>query len=430
MDVYGLACDIVDRYWDEIVQVVRDLVHIPSQNKPPIGEEKACQEYISSYLERRGFSPMLYEPDQVPGMVGHPDYWPGRSYKNRPNLTATLQGQGGGHSLLLTGHCDTVALGENTWSKPPFGAEIHDGQLYGLGAADMKGGLGATMVMFAALAHERVPLLGKVVFESVVDEEEAGVNSTLAGRLRDGLVDGAMIVESTGLEIHHAARGALLINFYFSAEGTWLEVGKNDRPQLDAVAQIGTFITQLEKLRAVRRQVSVPEIYRSYPDPVPVQVTKVYAGGWGSEVPIAVPPIGRIELIVQALPGEERAAVLRQVEEWLDWLVAQNPTVYPSRPRMEFARRWMHPSTTPANHPLVTTLSQSVAQVAGAVPVVRGGAYNCDIWALQRTFQIPAVVFGPKGANSHAADEHLDLASLRTFAEALLDFACHWCGIA
>ncbi len=430
MDVHGLACDIVDRYWDEIVQVVRDLVRIPSQNKPPVGEEKACQEYIARYLERRGLSPALYEPDQVPGMVGHPDYWPGRSYKDRPNLTATLPGRGGGRSLLLTGHCDTVALGDNVWSTPPFGAEIHDGQLYGLGSADMKGGLGATMVLFAALAQEHVPLQGKLAFESVVDEEEAGVNSTLAGRLRDGPVDGAVIVESTGLEIHHAARGALLINFYFSGGGTWLEVGKNGRPKLDAVAQIGVFITHLDELRAVRRQVPVPEIYRSYPDPAPVQVTKVYAGGWGSEVPIAVPPVGRIELIVQALPGEERTGVLHQVEKWLDRLVAQNPAVFTSRPRMEFARRWMHPSATPADHPLVTALRQSMAQVTGAAPMVRAGAYNCDIWALQRTFQMPAVVFGPKGTNSHAADEHLDLASLRTFAEALLVFICHWCGIA
>ena len=59
----------------------------------------------------------------------------------------------------------------------------------------------------------------------MVDEEEGGVNATIAGRLRHGPMDGAVIPEGTGLQIYPAARGALITDFIFSSgKGTWLEV--------------------------------------------------------------------------------------------------------------------------------------------------------------------------------------------------------------
>ena len=93
---------------------------------------------------------------------------------------------------------------------------------------------------------------------------------------------------------------------------------RDDEKQADAVEQIGIFLTHLDELRESRRNHPVPDIYKEYADPVPVQVTKVYAGGWGSEVPIAVPPEGRIQVIMQTVLGEERASVLKELEDWLD----------------------------------------------------------------------------------------------------------------
>ena len=175
----------------------------------------------------------LYRLDQVPGMLEHPDFWPGRDYSRRPNLISTLAGKGGGRSLLLTGHCDTVALGENVWSHPPFGGEIHAGKLYGLGASDMKGQLAVMLVLYKAIAEQGLALRGTLAFESVVDEEEGGVNGTLAGRLRGGPMDAAILPEASGLDLYPAVPGALIVNLTFSAEGTWLEVGKTGQRQAD-----------------------------------------------------------------------------------------------------------------------------------------------------------------------------------------------------
>ena len=202
MNHYAFAHEMASRYRDEIIRVAQDLVRIPSQNTPPTGAENACQAYIADYLQCHGLAVDLYEPDQAPGLANHPAYWPGRDYRGRPNVSSLLPGRGGGRSALLTGHCDTVPLGDAVWTKPPFGAEIHDGRLYGLGSIDMKGPLAAMLVLYKAVAEQDIPLRGGLCFESVVDEEFGGVNGTLAGRFRNGPMDGAVLGESTDLGIY------------------------------------------------------------------------------------------------------------------------------------------------------------------------------------------------------------------------------------
>ena len=428
MDRREFAHDLITRYRDEMIQVMTDLLRIPSENKPPIGYEKAAQEYMADFLRRAGLAVDLYELDEVEGLLEHPDFWPGRDYANRPNLCSTLPGKGDGRSLLLTGHADTVALGENVWSKPPFGAEIHDGKMYGLGASDMKGQMGAMLVLFKAMAEQGVPLHGTLTFESVVDEEEAGVNATLAGRLRYGTMDGAIVAEASGLNIYPAIRGASIVHFLLRSEGTWLETGSQVK-QADAVEQIGILLTHLDELRASRSRHLVPDIYRSYADPFPLTVTKVYAGGWGSEVPIAKPPEGRIQLIVETVPGDEEAAVWKEVEDWLDSVIERHKDAFPTRPQLEYGLRWMHPADLDPTHPLVTTLQKAITQATRQPPEVKGAPYQCDMWTLHRTFNMPAVVFGPAGGNSHAADEWVDLESVFAFAESLLLFILEWCGV-
>lgn len=430
MNPRTFAHELLAEYRDEIIQVVQDLIRMPSRNMPPGGEEADCQAYLAGYLRRAGLSADLYEPDQAPGLVEHPAYWPGRDYRNRPNLHSRLPGRGGGRSLLLTGHVDTVALGDNVWTYPPFAAEIHDGKLYGLGTIDMKGAMAAMAVLYKAIAEKGIRLMGALSYECVVDEEEGGVNATIAGRLRYGAVDGALIPEGTDLKIYPAARGALITDFIFSStKGTWLDVGKSAAKVADAVKQMGIFLTHIDELSAIRRRHPVHPLYTSYPDPVPVQVTKVYAGGWGSQVPIAVPPEGRIELIMQTLPGETREAVCKEMTDWLGGVIARHEDAFVTRPEIRHRLRWMVPTAIEASHPLVGVMEDSVRQVLGGDPQVLGAPFACDMFALHQIFGIPGIIFGPTGANAHAADEYVDVESLFAFWEALLLFVFNWCGM-
>ncbi len=71
------------------------------------------------------------------------------------NLFARL-GDGAPH-ICFAGHTDVVPVGAARWRHDPFGAEVHDGVLYGRGACDMKGGIAAFVAAVAQLLTDAAP---------------------------------------------------------------------------------------------------------------------------------------------------------------------------------------------------------------------------------------------------------------------------------
>ena len=154
------------------MEIIRDLVRIPSENKPPLGTEKACQEYCARFLADLRLEPDLCEPADVPGLIEHPFYWPGRDYRGRPNLGAGRiwgpgAGSGGGRSLVLSGHVDTVPVGTQPWTRDPFGGEVEGNRLYGRGSNDMKAGVAINLFIMEAVEKLGLRLAGDLVYESV-----------------------------------------------------------------------------------------------------------------------------------------------------------------------------------------------------------------------------------------------------------------------
>lgn len=421
--------ETVARYREEIIQVMQALVRIPSENTPPTGAELACQEYIAGYLRDLGLEIDVYTPDEVPELSTHPDYWPGRIYTNRPNVSTTLRGSGDGRSLLLTGHSDTVPLfADDVWTVDPFGGIVKEGRLYGLGAVDMKGAMGAMLVLMKALVETGIRLQGDLTYECVVDEEVAGVNGTIAGRLRGGAVDAAIIPEVSGLDIYPAARGARLLHIFLEAPSAFLQLGRGGRETSAVVEQIRHLLEGLADFSRSRRSHPVPPLYEDFADPVPVLVSKIYAGGWGFDVPTSIPGRGRLELLWQTMPGETLEDLDREFKAWLEERIAAAPDLFAVPPRLEFPMRWMPGTQMAADHELVTTLRECVQQVINRESQVTGAPYPCDLWALQRTFNIPSVVFGPGGGNAHTGDEYVNLDETFEFVKSLLLFIMTWCG--
>jgi acetylornithine deacetylase len=52
-----------------------------------------------------------------------------------------------------------------------------------------------------------------------------------------------------------------------------------------------------------------------------------------------------------------------------------------------------------------------------------------DMYIFPRCFNMPALMWGPKGAGAHQADEFVELDSLVEAARVLLHFVCRWCGV-
>src|SRR5438552_5897001 len=116
----------------------------------------------------------------------------------RPSVIATRRGSGGGRSLLLNGHLDTVGAGG---MEQPFTARVDDGRLYGRGSYDMKGAVAAILVA----AAEAPVLRGDLIVTAVADEELASVGTEAV--LERGGADAAIVVEPTELQVAVAHRG-------------------------------------------------------------------------------------------------------------------------------------------------------------------------------------------------------------------------------
>lgn len=143
-----------DAIADEALDVLRELLRIDTTN-PPGNEEQACA-LLSGILQDEGIAHEVFPVAE-----------------GRANLVARLEGDGSEAPILLAGHLDVVEVGdEAAWTHPPFGAEIHDGYLWGRGAIDMKNMVAMELACLLALhRHAAGRLRRDVIFAAVADEE-------------------------------------------------------------------------------------------------------------------------------------------------------------------------------------------------------------------------------------------------------------------
>jgi acetylornithine deacetylase len=415
----------VDGLRDYLISTTQELVRIPSVNHPPTGDEYACQMAVIEQLRSIGLEASAYFLDEVPGLRDHPSYFPGRDYSNRPNVTATRKGVGEGRSLVLSGHIDTVPLGLKEWQHDPYGAEIVDGKLFGLGAFDMKAGIAINLGVLRTLQELHIPLKGDLIFESVVDEEFGGVNGTIAGRLHGEYGDAYVISEPTALVICNGGRGGQVA--HITLEGPEGIIFGGTEPG-HAVRNLVHFLKWVDIFRQRRRN-NLPGWQPGPLDPIPVWVTKISAGGWGWNVPITIPADVKVELYMQLMPGETKDQVRGDLFDLLDEMVADKPNDFSGRPEVEFPIRFMPGSEIPVYSPLIQSLNHCALEVFDSLLEVRPLPAPSDLYTIHLDFHSPAVHFGVRGGGAHAADEFIVLEDLVSVTKTLALLALDWCGI-
>src|SRR6266542_5553994 len=143
---------------EEFEQLLSDLVSINSINPdlvPGSPGEGEIAHYIADWLKLNDLEVELVE-----------------SVSGRPNVVGVARGTGGGKTLLLNGHMDTVGVAGMPDAHQPA---IKNGRLYGRGSYDMKGGVAACMLAIAEARKQR--LRGDVIFTGVIDEEYASAGT-------------------------------------------------------------------------------------------------------------------------------------------------------------------------------------------------------------------------------------------------------------
>ncbi|TMF78712.1 MAG: M20/M25/M40 family metallo-hydrolase, partial [Chloroflexi bacterium] len=199
--------------------LICELVAIESVN-PDIaasgGGETAIAGFVASWLRAEGLLVEVVEP--VPG---------------RPSVVGVLRGSGGGRSLMLNAHMDTVGAGGMAAAFSPV---VREGRVYGRGAYDMKASLAAIMV--TAREAARLRLKGDLIVTAVADEEVASLGTSAV--LKKFRADFGIVTEPTELQLCLAHKGFV-----------WLEVethgvaahGSRSDLGVDAIAHMGRVLT-------------------------------------------------------------------------------------------------------------------------------------------------------------------------------------------
>ncbi len=382
-----------------LLPFLRDLVQTPS----PSTQENAVAERIGVEMERLGFRGV--HTDRIGNVIGR-------------------IGPGHGPVLMFNGHMDTVRVSDAAaWSRDPFGAEIEDDVLYGIGSCDMKGGM-AAMIYGAKLVRDaRVPMKGDIVVVGVVQEEPCeGLGSRILIEEEGIRPDWVVLGEPTDLNVSRGQRGRIemrLVTYGRSAHAASPRLGDN------AIYTTARLVFGLELLA---EQLGNDDFL----GPGTLAVTDITSSASSRN---AIPD--RCELIIdrRLTLGETETKALAEVQRVIarEGVRAEvEVTEYNATSYTSYAchTRECYPAwVMPEDHPLVTSAVRAVrAQLKRRPRVTKWdfsteGAYTAGIAS------IPTVGFGPGDPHlAHTADEHVRLADVYAAAEVYARLAAELLG--
>lgn len=376
----------IDR--EALTETLKTMVSIDSVN-PSLVEGAAGETEIADYLEQwmKAHSLDTKRYDVEPG---------------RPNVVGTLHGTGGGRTLLLNGHTDTV--GTDYMTIDPLDPVIKDGRLYGRGSFDMKGGLAASMAALKTIVDEGTQLRGDVILAAVCDEEYASIGTERL--MKDTTAAAAIVGEFTGGNIQVAHKGFAWVDVEtrgVAAHGSLHRVG------VDAIAKMGHLLVGLE---ALGRQLEKTE--RPLVGSGSLHASTIEGGSELSTYPASC----RLQLERRLIPGEDRGDVDAEMKTLIESLTEADPK-FNADYTITFYRAPMEISP---DEGICRVLREGSEKLLGRTPSYVGGTGWMDTQIIYSK-GIPAVAHGPNGYGAHAKEEWVDLQSVYDTAQV------HWYAI-
>jgi acetylornithine deacetylase len=380
----------IDREY--LVGTLADLTRINSINPslvPGAPGEAAIATSVVDRLRRLGLDVVILE-----------------SHPGRPSVIGTLRGAGGGRSLMLNAHLDTVSV---DGMPDPLTPIVRDGKMHGRGAYDMKGSLAACLAAVKALVDANVALRGELVLAAVADEEYASLGTAEAARHVP--VHAAIVTEPTEMDLCIAHKGFV-----------WLEVetlgraahGSRFFEGIDANMRMGRFLARLDRFEQ--------ELRLRPPHPLvgpPSLHAPMLRGGTELSTYAARCVLG-IER--RTIPGETEAGVLAEISALAAQAGAADPS-FRAGVRSLLARNAFEVSPEAA---IVRIVGEAAARHRGRAPSLIGKPFWMDS-AILADAGVETVIIGPVGGGAHTTEEWVDLGSLADLAAILAKAAADYC---
>ena len=197
----------IEEHKDELFSMLLDMLAINTENDGKRSDETPLAEYLQARYKEMGVPAEVYSPDDVPGILQHPDYLAGRNLQGRCNVSATLRGSAPRKTLMLAGHLDTMPVGDvSLWTVPPVKGTMKDGFIFGRGANDDKFALAVELFLAKAFRELGITLKNDIALGGYVDEEFGGGNGALALCLKHK-ADFAINMDSDYMDVVHCGVG-------------------------------------------------------------------------------------------------------------------------------------------------------------------------------------------------------------------------------
>lgn len=364
------------------------LIRTPSVN-PSLDPEQGCGEAavaagVCAWLQARGVRSWTEETAPAVGRQA-----------SRPNAVAEI-GSGSGPALVFCAHLDTV--GTTGMTIPPFEPRVEGRRVYGRGAYDMKGSAAAIMTAMASLASEALP--GLVLAALVADEEYASLGAQ--DFIRRHRADACVLTEPSEGRLVLAHKGFSWIEITTrgrAAHGSRWDLG------VSAIASMGRIISALDHFdRTELRRRTQPML-----GPASHHCALISGGsGLSTYAERCVLQVER-----RTLPGETPAAVLQEIAD----------IIKRSGERAEIRTVLDRPALVcDREADIAVSVRESARSVTGRAPEEVGVGYWMDA-ALFAAAGVPTVNYGPSGAGAHEAVEWVDLDSVISCAQVLIETA-------
>lgn len=339
------------------------------------------------------------------------------------NLYAKF-GNSGPH-LMFAGHTDVVPPGdESAWTHPAFAAEIANGQLFGRGAVDMKGGIACFIAAFARHAATDGAPKGQVSLLITGDEEGAAINGTAKllewAQGRGENWDAAIVGEPTNPEnlgdmIKVGRRGS--ISGRVNVRGIQ---GHSAYPHLTDNAVRG--------LVMLADALLYPEFDNGSAafQPSNLEITSMDVGNPAVNV---VPGKASLDFNIRFNDNWTAETLMAEVHNRLD-RAARRKKLRPHKTSpVDFTLSWRDrpsPVFITRDRKLTETLAGSVEAITGKRPELSTSGGTSDARFIKD--YCPVVEFGLVGKTMHMVDERVPVADLETLTDIYQRFIADWFG--